>query len=69
MVVHKLLALATFFGTFCTIVKALPQLDKPMQYCVLGVIFIITMYVLCIQAKEKHRHLVPTNNDGAVVRN
>lgn len=48
MVIPKLFALATFFGTFCTIVKALPQLDKPMQYCVLGVVLIITMYVLCI---------------------
>lgn len=48
MVIQKLFALATFFGTFCTIVKALPQLDKPMQYCVLGVVLIITMYVLCI---------------------
>lgn len=48
MVAQKLLALTAFFGAFCTIVKALPQLDKPMQYCVLGMMFIITMYALCI---------------------
>lgn len=47
MVIQKLLALATFFSTFCAIVKALPQLDKSMQYYVLGVFLLITMYVLC----------------------